>query len=92
MLISRAQLLARITETLGGRVAERVIFGETEVTTGSSGEIQQVTRIARQMVTRYGMSILGPIALENDNNEMLFKGEMSNRIDDEVCRIISHCE
>merc|ERR1712194_651279 len=36
MLISRAQLLARITETLGGRVAERVIFGETEVTTGSS--------------------------------------------------------
>jgi len=92
MLISRAQLLARITETLGGRVAERVIFGETEVTTGSSGEIQQVTRIARQMVTRYGMSTLGPIALENENNEMLFKGEMSNRIDDEVCRIISHCE
>jgi len=92
MLISRAQLLARITETLGGRVAERVIFGETEVTTGSSGEIQQVTRIARQMVTRYGMSTLGPIALENDNNEMLFKGEMSNRIDDEVCRIVSHCE
>ena len=92
MLISRAQLLARITGTLGGRVAERVIFGETEVTTGSSGEIQQVTRIARQMVTRYGMSILGPIALENENNEMLFKGEMSNRIDDEVCRIVSHCE
>ena len=92
MLISRAQLLARITETLGGRVAERVIFGETEVTTGSSGEIQQVTRIARQMVTRYGMSTLGPIALENENNEMLFKGEMSNRIDDEVCRIVSHCE
>ena len=92
MLISRAQLLARITETLGGRVAERVIFGETEVTTGSSGEIQQVTRIARQMVTRYGMSTLGPIALENENNEMLFKGEMSNRIDDEVCRIVAHCE
>jgi cell division protease FtsH len=92
MLISRAQLLARITGTLGGRVAERVIFGETELTTGSSGEIQQVTRIARQMVTRYGMSILGPIALENENNEMLFKGDMSNRIDDEVCRIIAHCE
>ena len=92
MLISRAQLLARITETLGGRVAERVIFGETEITTGSSGEIQQVTRIARQMVTRYGMSILGPIALENENSEMLFKGEMSNRIDDEVCRIVAHCE
>jgi cell division protease FtsH len=92
MLISRAQLLARITTTLGGRVAERVIFGETEVTTGASSDLQQVTRIARQMVTRYGMSILGPIALETDNNELIFKGEMSNRIDAEVCRIVSHCE
>ena len=92
MLISRAQLLARITTTLGGRVAERVIFGETEVTTGASSDLQQVTRVARQMVTRYGMSILGPIALENDNNELIFKGEMSNRIDAEVCRIVNHCE
>ena len=92
MLISRAQLLARISGTLGGRVAERVVFGETEVTTAASGDLQQVTRIARQMVTRYGMSTLGPIALENDNQELLFRGEMSNRVDDEVCRIINHCE
>ncbi len=92
MLISRAQLLARITTTLGGRVAERVIFGETEVTTGASNDLQQVTNIARQMVTRYGMSSLGPIALETNNNEQIFKGEMSNRIDGEVCRIINHCE
>jgi len=92
MLISRAQLLARITTTLGGRVAERVIFGETEVTTGASNDLQQVTNIARQMVTRYGMSSLGPIALETNNNEQIFKGEMSNRIDTEVCRIINHCE
>jgi len=92
MLISRAQLLARITTTLGGRVAERVIFGETEVTTGASNDLQQVTNIARQMVTRYGMSNLGPIALETNNNEQIFKGEMSNRIDTEVCRIINHCE
>lgn len=92
MLISRAQLLARITTTLGGRVAERVIFGETEVTTGASNDLQQVTNIARQMVTRYGMSNLGPIALETNNNEQIFKGEMSNRIDGEVCRIINHCE
>lgn len=92
MLISRAQLLARITATLGGRVAERVIFGETEVTTGASSDLQQVTNIARQMVTRYGMSSLGPIALETNNNEQIFKGEMSNRIDTEVCRIINHCE
>jgi cell division protease FtsH len=92
MLISRAQLLARITSTLGGRVAERVIFGETEVTTGASSDLQQVTNIARQMVTRYGMSSLGPIALETNNNEQIFKGEMSNRIDAEVSRIINHCE
>lgn len=92
MLISRAQLLARITSTLGGRVAERVIFGETEVTTGASNDLQQVTNIARQMVTRYGMSSLGPIALETNNNEQIFKGEMSNRIDAEVFRIINHCE
>jgi cell division protease FtsH len=92
MLISRAQLLARISTTLGGRVAERVIFGETEVTTGASNDLQQVTNIARQMVTRYGMSNLGPIALETNNNEQIFKGEMSNRIDSEVCRIINHCE
>jgi cell division protease FtsH len=92
MLISRAQLLARITTTLGGRVAERVIFGETEVTTGASNDLQQVTNIARQMVTRYGMSSLGPIALETNNNEQIFKGEMSNRIDAEVFRIINHCE
>ena len=92
MLISRAQLLARITTTLGGRIAERVIFGETEVTTGASNDLQQITNIARQMVTRYGMSSLGPIALETNNNEQIFKGEMSNRIDAEVCRIINHCE
>jgi len=92
MLISRAQLLARITGTLGGRVAERVIFGETEVTTGASSDLQQVTNISRQMVTRYGMSSLGPIALETNNNEQIFKGEMSNRIDAEVSRIINHCE
>merc|ERR1712176_1431112 len=92
MLVSRAQLLARITSTLGGRVTEQVVFGETEVTTGASNDLQRVTQIARQMVTRYGMSILGPIALENENNELLFKGDMSNRIDDEVCRIVSHCE
>ena len=92
MLVSRAQLLARITSTLGGRVTERVIFGETEVTTGASSDLQQVTNIARQMVTRYGMSSLGPIALETNNNEQIFKGEMSNRIDGEVSRIINHCE
>ena len=97
MLLSRSALLARIITTLGGRVAEQVIFGDPEVTTGASNDLQQVTNIARQMVTRYGMSNIGPIALENDNNEQMFMGGDSNeaisdRIDAEVCKIINHCE
>jgi cell division protease FtsH len=96
-LISRSQLLARIVTTLGGRAAEQVIFGNPEITTGASNDLQQVTNIARQMVTRYGMSSIGPIALENDNNEQMFSGNeydeaMTNRIDKEVATIIKHCE
>jgi cell division protease FtsH len=97
MLLSRSQLLARIITTLGGRVAEQVVFGDPEVTTGASNDLQQVTNIARQMVTRYGMSNIGPIALEDDNNEQMFLGGESNeaiadRIDNEVCNIVNHCE
>jgi len=96
-LLSRSQLLARIITTLGGRVAEQVVFGDPEVTTGASNDLQQVTNIARQMVTRYGMSNIGPIALEDDNNEQMFLGgefneAIADRIDSEVCKIINHCE
>ena len=52
MLVSRSELLARIITTLGGRVTEQVVFGDPEVTTGASNDLQQVTNIARQMVTR----------------------------------------
>ena len=97
MLLSRSQLLARIITTLAGRVTEQIIFGDPEITTGASNDLQQVTSIARQMVTRYGMSNIGPIALEDDNNEQMFLGGESNdaiadRIDTEVCKIINHCE
>jgi cell division protease FtsH len=97
MLVSRSELLARIIMTLAGRVTEQVIFGDPEITTGASNDLQQVTNIARQMVTRYGMSNIGPIALEDDNNEQMFLGGESNdaiadRIDTEVCKIINHCE
>ena len=97
-LLSRSQLLARIITTLAGRVTEQVIFGDPEVTTGASNDLQQVTSIARQMVTRYGMSNIGPIALEDDNNEQMFLGSsetdqsIADRIDSEVCKIINHCE
>ena len=97
MLLSRSELLARIITTLAGRVTEQIIFGDPEITTGASNDLQQVTNIARQMVTRYGMSNIGPIALEDDNNEQMFLGGESNdgiadRIDTEVCKIINHCE
>ena len=96
-LVSRSELLARIITTLGGRAAEKVVFGDTEITTGASNDLQQVTNIARQMVTRYGMSSIGPIALEDNNNEQMFLGGDSNdsiadRIDTEVCKIVNHCE
>jgi cell division protease FtsH len=96
-LVSRSQLLARIITTLGGRVTEKVVFGDPEITTGASNDLQQVTNIARQMVTRYGMSSIGPIALEDNNNEQMFLGgefneAIADRIDVEVCKIVNHCE
>merc|ERR1712176_1130878 len=96
-LVSRSQLLAQIMTILGGRVPDQVVFGSPEITTGASNDLQRVTNIARQTVTRYGMSAIGPIALEGNNNEQLFTGgeyqeAIANRIDREVRNIIDHCE
>nr|YP_009028924.1 cell division protein FTSH [Coscinodiscus radiatus]AGH28468.1 cell division protein FTSH [Coscinodiscus radiatus] len=102
-LLSRAELLARIITTLGGRAAEQVVFGDPEVTTGASNDLQQVTNLARQMVTRFGMSNIGPIALEDENNGQVFLGgglvqgteyaeNIADRIDEQVCKIINYCE
>ena len=102
-LLSRSALIARIITTLAGRATEQVIFGDPEVTTGASGDLQQVTNLARQMVTRFGMSTIGPMALEDENSGQVFLGGMnsgsdaiaeniSDRIDDEVCKIINYCE
>ena len=101
-LISRGQILARIIAALGGRAAEEVIFGEIEVTTGASGDIQAITGMARQMVTSYGMSNVGPLALESQGNGQVFLGggvnpgseyseEVAIRIDDQILNIIEHC-
>jgi cell division protease FtsH len=87
-LVSRSQLLARIISMIAGRVTEEVIFGEPEVTTGASNDLQRITRIARQMVTRYGMSNIGPVAMENKANRQMF----ANRINIEVSKIVNHCE
>ena len=91
-LISRDQLLARIAVTIAGRVSEKVIFGSPEITTGTSNDLQRVTAIARDMVTKYGMSRLGPIAYEDSENSSRPNKRTTNKIDAEVCRIINHCE
>jgi cell division protease FtsH len=100
-LISRAQLMARITGALGGRAAEYVIFGDAEVTTGAGGDLQQVSGMARQMVTRFGMSDLGPLSLESQQGEVFlgrdwmtrseYSDEIATRIDAQVRAIAEHC-
>jgi cell division protease FtsH len=100
-LISRAQLTARITGALGGRAAEQVIFGDAEVTTGAGNDLQQVTGMARQMVTRFGMSDLGPLSLETQQGEVFlgrdlmtrseYSEEIASRIDAQVRTIVEHC-
>ena len=63
-LYSRTYLQNQMAVALGGRVAEEIVYGEDEVTTGASNDLQQVASVARQMVTRFGMSDkLGPVAL-----------------------------
>jgi len=91
-LISRDQLLARIAVTIAARVSEQIIFGSPEITTGTSNDLQRVTSIARDMVTKYGMSRLGPIAYEDGENFSRPNNRTINKIDAEVCRIINHCE
>jgi len=100
-LVSRGQLVARIIGLLGGRAAEEVVFGPTEITTGASGDFQQVTSLARQMVTRFGMSTVGPISLDSERgqvflgrgiqNENELSNTVSDKIDDQVKVIITYC-
>ncbi|MFN6539843.1 MAG: ATP-dependent zinc metalloprotease FtsH [Nostoc sp. EkiNYC01] len=80
-LISRSQLKARITATLGGRAAEEIVFGKPEVTTGAGDDLQKVTGMARQMVTRFGMSELGPLSLENQSGEVFLGRDWMNKSD-----------
>jgi len=100
-LTSRSQLLARIAGLLGGRVAEECVFGEDEVTTGAGNDIEKITYLARQMVTRLGMSELGLIALEEEGNSYLggagagyhpdHSFAMMAKIDAQVREIVKQC-
>jgi cell division protease FtsH len=90
--MSRATFLDDIAMSLGGYVAEKEIFGD--ITTGPSNDLEVATNMARQMVMRYGMSTLGPVAFLPEGNAVKGLGgkEYSEvygeKIDDEVKRIM----
>ncbi|MBD3880592.1 ATP-dependent zinc metalloprotease FtsH [Phormidium tenue FACHB-886] len=100
-LYTRAWLLDRITVALGGRATEEEVFGDAEVTVGASSDIQVVASLAREMVTRYGMSDLGPFALESGNNEVFlgrdwmakseYSEEVATQVDQQVRAIATRC-
>ena len=99
-LYSRAYLHNQMAVALGGRVAEEIVYGEDEVTTGASNDLQQVARVARQMVTRFGMSDrLGPVALGRSQGGMFlgrdiaaerdFSEDTAAAIDEEVSQLVA---
>jgi cell division protease FtsH len=100
-LYSRSYLQNQMAVALGGRVAEELIYGDDEVTTGASNDLQQVARVAKQMVTRFGMSDrLGPVALGRAQGGMFlgrdimsdrdFSEETAATIDEEVRHLVDH--
>ncbi len=99
MSMSLEQMTSRLAIMMGGRVAEELIFGRNKVTSGASSDIEQATRLARMMVTRWGLSEeLGTVAY-GENNDEVFLGMQVNRqqnvsestaqkIDSEVRRLV----
>ena len=97
--ITREKMFGNISVAMGGRIAEEMIFGYDNVTSGASSDIEMVTKMAKNMVTRYGMSDqLGPIAYQ-ENEEEVFLGrsvsrtqnvseETAKKIDFEVKKIV----
>ena len=96
---SKSELLDTIVGYLGGRVAEEIVFAD--VTTGAHNDFQNATRIARAMVTEYGMSNLGPVQYEQQNGSVFlgrdylkernFSDQIALEIDKETRRIIEEC-
>nr|YP_009455856.1 cell division protein FtsH-like protein [Dictyopteris divaricata]YP_010205361.1 cell division protein FtsH-like protein [Grateloupia livida]AQZ25072.1 cell division protein FtsH-like protein [Dictyopteris divaricata]UAV85930.1 cell division protein FtsH-like protein [Grateloupia livida] len=80
-LMTRGQLSSRLIGTLAGRAAEKVIFGNMEITNGASNDFFNVNSLARQMVTRFGMSSLAPMALELPKPTIFFGRRLQTRPD-----------
>jgi len=98
-LYTKQALLDKITGYLGGRVSEEINFGE--ITTGASNDFEQATKIARAMVTEYGMSNLGPLQYEKNGGSVFlgrdylkeknFSDQVALEIDKEIRRIVEEC-
>ena len=96
---TKTELLEEITGLLGGRVSEELTFGE--ITTGAHNDFEKATKIARAMVTEYGMSDLGPVQLEQQEGGVFlgrdygktrnFSNEVAHEIDLEMRKIIDEC-
>jgi len=97
ILLSKEQALDKIAVLMGGRAAEQLVFGT--ITTGAANDIEQATKMARAMVTRFGMSdLFGMMALETVNNPYLGNDSTltvspatAAKIDEEVLKIIQSC-
>src|SRR5699024_6395431 len=89
---SRQHLLSNICSLYGGRLAEEIIFGKESVTTGASNDIERVTQIARNMVTKWGLSErMGPIVYDQDDNQPFLgrsQATQSNGVSDETAHAI----
>ena len=81
-LYSRSYLQNQMAVALGGRVAEEIVYGEEEVTTGASNDLQQVANVARQMITKFGMSEkIGPVALGRSQGGMFLGRDIASERD-----------
>merc|ERR1712070_113237 len=86
--VSMHQLLARLDVCMGGRVAEELVFGERNVTSGASSDLSQATQIATAMVTRYGMNAkIGPVSV--DINDPAVSSETKRLVEEEVQALLT---
>ncbi|EIE25196.1 ATP-dependent metallopeptidase Hfl [Coccomyxa subellipsoidea C-169] len=89
--VSKRQLLAKLDVCMGGRVAEELIFGESDVTTGASSDLEQATKLARAMVTKYGMSsVLGPTSIAYEDNGRSLSSETRAAVEHEVKELVKN--